>query len=67
MTIYTDNGASRGCRTRYFRDAEGGGVEWIYAVDHAGPAPRWCGFMPIGAPQTVAAHIACGAQWESLQ
>ena len=45
MPIFTDQGAERlNARTRYFRDAEGGGVEWIFAVDHAAGHDRWYGF-----------------------
>jgi hypothetical protein len=40
--IYSDNGSARGMRTRYFRE-HAGALEWIYAVDHAGPNPRWYG------------------------
>jgi len=67
MTIYTDNGAKRGLLTRYFRDGARGGVEWIYAVDHAGPALRWYCFLAGDIRQSVAAHIASGAEWEPLQ
>lgn len=42
--LYHDNGAAFGRRTRYFRNAAGGGVEWIYAVDWAGGDRRWYGF-----------------------
>lgn len=42
--IYTDNGAYRGNRTRYFRDGPNGGVEWMYAVDYASGFDRWFGF-----------------------
>lgn len=43
--IFTDNGAARGNRTRYFRDCESGaGVEWMYAVDHAYGSDRWYGY-----------------------
>jgi len=46
-TIYTDNGAERGNRTRLFRDGALGGVEWMFAVDHAGGSTRWYGFGMI--------------------
>lgn len=45
-SIYHDNGAAFGRRTRFFRDCETGGVEWLYAVDWCGPAPRWYTFHP---------------------
>jgi hypothetical protein len=64
-TIYTDNGAARGSRTRYFRDSAHGGVEWIFSVDYHGPAPRWLCFLPGDRRQSVAAHIESGAQWEA--
>lgn len=54
--IYTDNGASLGRRTRLFRNcASGNGVEWMYAVDHAGGDDRWYGF-----------HAAAGGTIESM-
>ena len=49
MDIYHDNGASRGLRTRVFRDAEDGGVEWMYAADYASTDSefhRWYHFGP---------------------
>ena len=39
--IYSDLGAERGFHTRYFRNARGSGVEWIYAVDYASGSRRW--------------------------
>jgi hypothetical protein len=49
MPIFTDQGAERlNARTRYFRDAQGAGVEWIFAVDHATGHDRWYGFGPAG-------------------
>jgi hypothetical protein len=43
--IYTDNGADRGSRTRYFRNCPTGtGVEWIFAVDEAAGSTRWYGY-----------------------
>ena len=39
--IYHDDGAIRGRRTRYFRNATGGGVEWIYAVDYQTDDTCW--------------------------
>lgn len=43
--IYSDNGASKGLRTRIFRDClNGNGVEWMYAVDYASGHDRWYGF-----------------------
>ena len=61
--IYNDNGAARGLRTRYFRDAPSG-VEWIYAVDYAGGSPftRWHTFgMACYTPDnSIAKLIARG-------
>ena len=43
--IFSDNGGSRGLRTRLFRDCQNGrGVEWMYAVDWAAGHDRWFGF-----------------------
>lgn len=42
--IYHDNGAAKGRRTRFFRDAAGGGVEWIYGADYANGDRRWYAF-----------------------
>ena len=43
--IYSDDGGSKGRRTRLFRDcANCLGVEWIYAVDWAAGHDRWFGF-----------------------
>jgi len=42
--IYHDNGAAFGRRTRFFRNAPLGGVEWMYAVDWANGDRRWYGF-----------------------
>ena len=44
MTIYTDNGASIGNRTRLFRETGTGHIEWTFAVDYAGNFNRWYGF-----------------------
>lgn len=52
--LYHDNGAAFGRRTRYFRNAAGGGVEWIYAVDHAGGCDRWYGYLATGGHETIA-------------
>jgi hypothetical protein len=55
MTIFTDHAAERlQTRTRYFRDAINGGVEWIFAVDHAAGHDRWYGFGPAGTRDIVA-------------
>ena len=49
MTIFTDHAAERlQTRTRYFRDAKGGGVEWMFAADHAAGHDRWYAFGPAG-------------------
>lgn len=42
--IYHDNGRAFGRRTRFFRDAELGGVEWMYGVDYANGDNRWYAF-----------------------
>ena len=42
--IYHDNGRAFGRRTRFFRDAASGGVEWIYGVDYANGDNRWYTF-----------------------
>lgn len=42
--IYHDNGRAFGRRTRFFRDAENGGVEWMYGVDWASGDNRWYAF-----------------------
>ena len=66
-TIFTDNGADRiGGRTRYFRDAQNGGVEWMFAVDHAAGHDRWYGFGPAG-DSDIAAMRANGMHLEPLQ
>ena len=39
--LYSDNGAELGLRTRLFRNAADGGVEWMYAVDHAAVDRDW--------------------------
>ncbi len=63
--IYTDKGAENGARTRLFRNCSGGqGVEWIYAVDHAGPNPRWYGFLATGGAHSVASLIQGGMPLE---
>lgn len=63
--IHTDNGAERGQRTRLFRDcATGTGVEWIYAVDYAGPCPRWYGFLAMGATASIDTLVANGMNLE---
>lgn len=51
MEIYHDNGAARGLRTRVFRNADHGGVEWMYAADYASTESqfhRWYHFGPAG-------------------
>lgn len=59
--IYHDNGAAYGRRTRYFRNASGGGVEWMYAVDHAQGDDRWYGYLATGGHETIASLISGGA------
>ncbi len=48
-TIYHDSKRANqfGLRTRYFRNCEAGGVEWMYAVDYASGERRWYGFNAI--------------------
>lgn len=65
--IYTDNGAAYGRRTRYFRNCDGGGVEWIYAVDFEGPAPRWYGYLSTGGWETVTSLMASGMDIEPVK
>ena len=66
-TIFTDNGANRiGARTRYFRDAKNGGVEWMFAADHAAGHDRWYGFGPAG-DRDIADLRANGMHLEPLQ
>jgi hypothetical protein len=51
MEIYHDNGAAMGLRTRVFRNAAHGGVEWMYAADYASQNAslhRWYHFGPGG-------------------
>ena len=65
--IYTDEGAQRGLRTRYFRDLEDGtGVEWIYATDHAGGCNRWYGFLAVQGA-TIASLRASGMPLTRLE
>ena len=67
MPIFTDQGANRiGARTRYFRDAKNGDVEWIFAVDHAAGHDRWYGFGPAG-DRDIATLRADGMPLELLQ
>ena len=42
--VYHDNGRADGRRTRFFRDGENGGVEWMYGVDYANGDTRWYGY-----------------------
>ena len=46
-TIYHDNGAAFGNRTRVFRAGAHGGVEWMYGVDYANGDKRWYGFGAV--------------------
>ena len=39
--IFSDEGGTRGLRTRLFRNGKHGGVEWMYAVDWAAGYNRW--------------------------
>ena len=64
--IYHDNGAAFGRRTRYFRNAAGGGVEWIYAVDHAGGCDRWYGYLATGGHETIASLRISGMDLQPL-
>ena len=67
MPIFTDQGANRiGARTRYFRDAKNGGVEWIFAADHAPRHARSYGFGPAG-DRDITALRADGMPLELLQ
>lgn len=45
--IYHDNGAAFGRRTRFFRNSEGGGVEWMYGADYANGDRRWYAFGAV--------------------
>lgn len=53
-SIYHDNGAAFGRRTRFFRNAKDGGVEWMYGVDYANGSDRWYGYMSTGGWETIA-------------
>mgnify|MGYP000252711470 CR=1 FL=1 len=65
--IYHDNGAALGRRTRVFRNCpNGGGVEWMYAVDHAGPNPRWYGYLATGGHETIASLRITGMDLREL-
>lgn len=48
--VYHDNGRAFGNRTRVFRDAAGGGVEWMYGVDYANGDSRWYAFNGYRGP-----------------
>lgn len=54
--IYSDNGATYMTRTRYFRERNGS-LEWVYAVDYAGPNTRWYG---AGFANSIAEMIRNG-------
>jgi hypothetical protein len=58
--IYHDNGAAFGRRTRFFRDAPEGGVEWIYGVDYANGGRRWYGYLATGRCETIQSLKASG-------
>lgn len=57
--IYHDNGAAFGRRTRFFRNAPLGGVEWMYGVDYANGDRRWYGYG-LSAHETIASLQASG-------
>lgn len=59
-SIYHDNGRAFGRRTRVFRNAEFGGVEWMYAVDYAQGDTRWYGYLATGGHETIASLKASG-------
>lgn len=58
--IYHDNGAAFGRRTRFFRDAADGGVEWMYGVDYANGDTRWYGYLCTGRQESIASLKADG-------
>ena len=58
--IYHDNGAAFGRRTRFFRNAGIGGVEWMYGVDYANGARDWVPYMSTGRHETIASLKASG-------
>jgi hypothetical protein len=58
--IYHDNGAAFGRRTRFFRNADIGGVEWIYGVDYANGDRGWMIYMATGFHETIASLKAGG-------
>jgi hypothetical protein len=58
--IYHDNGAAFGRRTRFFRNADIGGVEWMYGVDYANGDWRWYGYMSTGFHETISSLKASG-------
>ena len=62
-TIYSDSGAARGMRTRYFRERNGA-LEWTYAVDYAGGQTRWYG---AGFARSVAEMVSNGYDMRALE
>jgi hypothetical protein len=58
--IFHDSGAAFGRRTRYFRNANGGGVEWMYGVDHANGDTRWYGYLATGGHETITSLMISG-------
>lgn len=58
--IYHDNGAAFGRRTRFFRNADIGGVEWMYGVDYANGDRGWVLYMATGFHETIASLKASG-------
>lgn len=66
--IYHDNGAAFGRRTRYFRESPHGGIEWMYAVDHANGCRRWYGYgMAYQSGGTIPQLIAAGMDLTPLE
>ena len=59
-SIYQDNGAKFGRRTRVFRNGAHGGVEWQYAVDHVNGDRRWYGYL--GGHETIASLQVSGME-----
>lgn len=60
MVIFQDKGACFGRRTRVFRNAPCGGVEWMYAVDFANGDDRWYGYLATGGHETIGSLVASG-------
>lgn len=61
QSIYHDNGAAFGRRTRFFRNApDNSGVQWIYGVDYAGGSTDWLCYMATGGHETIASLKTSG-------